>query len=102
MILIFAGILKNQYLKFWRKKIISKFLLLLVICNKDHLSKAQKNEKSTCLNVDVLQHLVGREHWTVGNIYYTYRSTAVVENGGGILRNISSYIATSPQGEDYR
>ena len=30
------------------------------------------------------------------------KSTAVVENGGGILRNISSFIATSPQGEQYR
>jgi len=30
------------------------------------------------------------------------RSTAVVENGGGILRNVSSYIATSQQGEEYR
>lgn len=30
------------------------------------------------------------------------RSTAVVENGGGILRNVSSFIATSHQGEDYR
>ena len=30
------------------------------------------------------------------------RSTAVVENGGGILRNVSSYIATCQQGEEYR
>ena len=30
------------------------------------------------------------------------KSTAVVENGGGILRNISSFIATCPQGEQYR
>merc|ERR1719422_2277532 len=30
------------------------------------------------------------------------RSTAVVENGGGILRNVSSYIATCSQGEEYR
>lgn len=30
------------------------------------------------------------------------QSTAVVENGGGILRNISSFIATCPQGEQYR
>ena len=30
------------------------------------------------------------------------RSTAVVENGGGILRNVSSYIATSSSyGEEY-
>jgi hypothetical protein len=31
-----------------------------------------------------------------------FRSTAIVENGGGILRNISSFIATCPQGEEYR
>ena len=30
------------------------------------------------------------------------KSTDVVENGGGILRNISSFIATCPQGEEYR
>jgi 3-dehydroquinate synthetase len=30
------------------------------------------------------------------------RSTAIVENGGGILRNISSFIATCSQGEEYR
>ena len=30
------------------------------------------------------------------------KSTAVVENGGGILRNISSFIATCQQGEDFR
>ena len=30
------------------------------------------------------------------------KSTAIVENGGGILRNVSSYIATCPQGEQYR
>ena len=30
------------------------------------------------------------------------KSTAVVENGGGILRNISSFIATCSQGEQYR
>ena len=30
------------------------------------------------------------------------KSTAVVENGGGILRNISSFIATCPQGEEFR
>ena len=35
------------------------------------------------------------------DLYY-YRSTAIVENGGGILRNISSFIATCPQGEEYR
>ena len=29
-------------------------------------------------------------------------STTIVENGGGILRNISSYIASSKKGEDYR
>ena len=30
------------------------------------------------------------------------KSTSVVENGGGILRNISSFIATCPQGEEFR
>ena len=29
-------------------------------------------------------------------------SIVVVENGGGILRNISSFIATCQQGEDFR
>ena len=29
-------------------------------------------------------------------------SQTIVENGGGILRNISSYIASSTQGEEYR
>ena len=29
-------------------------------------------------------------------------SKTIVENGGGILRNISSYIASSEQGEEYR
>mgnify|MGYP001337647903 FL=1 len=31
-----------------------------------------------------------------------HKSPAIVENGGGILRNVSSFIATSPEGEDYR
>jgi hypothetical protein len=31
-----------------------------------------------------------------------HKATAIVENGGGILRNISSFIATSPDGETYR
>lgn len=31
-----------------------------------------------------------------------HKSPAIVENGGGILRNISSFIATSPEGESYR
>lgn len=31
-----------------------------------------------------------------------HKSPAIVENGGGILRNISSFIATSPEGQTYR
>ena len=31
-----------------------------------------------------------------------HKSPAIVENGGGILRNISSFIATSPDGDKYR
>ena len=31
-----------------------------------------------------------------------HKSPAIVENGGGILRNVSSFIATSPEGENYR
>jgi len=31
-----------------------------------------------------------------------YKATTIVENGGGILRNISSFIATSPDGERFR
>jgi hypothetical protein len=35
-------------------------------------------------------------------MFFLLRSTAIVENGGGILRNISSFIATCPEGEEYR
>jgi hypothetical protein len=31
-----------------------------------------------------------------------YKATSIVENGGGILRNISSYIAVSPEGDKFR
>ena len=37
-----------------------------------------------------LVHLLGQE------------SVALVENGGGILRHISSYIATCKEGEEFR
>ena len=31
-----------------------------------------------------------------------HKATSIVENGGGILRNISSYIAVSQEGEKFR
>jgi len=32
----------------------------------------------------------------------SHRSQQIVENGGGILRNVSSFIATSDEEEHYR
>ena len=53
----------------------------------------KKNKSDVCSAPDSLAFLVQ---------LLRSKSTAVVENGGGILRNISSYIATCPQGKEFR
>jgi len=53
----------------------------------------RKNKADVCGIEGALQFLVS---------LLRSRSTAIIENGGGILRNVSSYIATCEQGEQYR
>merc|ERR550519_740855 len=53
----------------------------------------RKNKADVCAIEGSLQFLVS---------LLRSKSTAIVENGGGILRNVSSYIATCPQGDQYR
>ena len=54
----------------------------------------QKNKAELCQNQECLPFLI--------RIMRIADSQAVVESAGGILRNLSSFIVISPEGEKYR
>ena len=88
--------MKNDQTKFKKLKMLK--ILMISYFLKDSNTSGKPNH-------DHLHFLAQTKHGNVScscdKMLY-FRSTAIVENGGGILRNISSFIATCPQGEEYR
>ena len=56
-------------------------------------SHCRKNKEDICSINGALAFLVN---------LLRHKSPAIVENGGGILRNVSSFIAISTEGDNYR